>query len=238
MGSEVHPLATAILSNQTGYDSFKSLSLTEYMPDFINEWGKLNADFDAILTGFVTDTKQIRIIDSFIARFKNPNTVVIVDPVMADNGKLYDGYTEDMCNEIRKLCFRADIITPNIAELAFIAEEKYSKNMEDINMYVKKLQSFGMQKIVVTGYKEEGTISNLVYDGNDFYKASAKLTGGYFSGTGDILDSVITGGILKGMTLIDSVRLATDFISKVIKNTQVKDANDGIDFEKFLGDLI
>ena len=95
-----------------------------------------------------------------------------------------------------------------------------------------------MQKIVVTGYKEEGTISNLVYDGNDFYKASAKLTGGYFSGTGDILDSVITGGILKGMTLIDSVKLATDFISKVIENTQVKDANDGIDFEKFLGDLI
>ena len=122
MGSEVHPLATAILSNQTGYDSFKSLSLTEYMPDFINEWGKLNADFDAILTGFVTDTNQICIIDSFIARFKNPNTVVIVDPVMADNGKLYDGYTEDMCNEIRKLCFRADIITPNIAELAFIAK--------------------------------------------------------------------------------------------------------------------
>lgn len=238
MGTEVHPLATAILSNQTGYDSFKSLSLTEYMPDFINEWEKLNADFDAILTGFVTDTNQIRIIDSFIARFKNPNTVVIVDPVMADNGKLYDGYTEDMCNEIRKLCFRADIITPNIAELAFIAEEKYSENMEDINMYVKKLQNCGMRKIVVTGYKEEGTISNLVYDRNDFYKAGAKLTGGYFSGTGDILDSVITGGILKGMTLIDSVRLATDFISKVIENTQVKDANDGIDFEKFLGDLI
>lgn len=238
MGSEVHPLPTAVLSNQTGYDSYKSLSLTDYMRDFIAQWKKLNVSFDAILTGFVTDSAQIDIINTFINEFYGENTTLIVDPVMADNGKLYGGYTPEMCEQVKKLCYKADIITPNIAELAFIAEEEYSENFDDIDSYAKKLLNNGIKNIVVTGYKEDGMISNLVYTGSEFGKASAKLIGGYFSGTGDILSSIITGGVLRGMSLLDCVKLATDFISKVIADTPVINPNDGIYFEKHLGDLL
>jgi len=238
MGSEVHPLPTAVLSNQTGYDSYKSLSLTDYMRDFMAEWKKLNVSFDAILTGFVTDSTQIDIINTFIDEFYGNNTTLIVDPVMADNGHLYGGYTPEMCEQVKKLCYKADIITPNIAELAFIAEEKYSENFDDIDSYAKKLQKNGIKNIVVTGYKEDGLISNLVYNGSEFGKASAKRIGGYYSGTGDILSSVMTGGVMRGMSLFDSVKLATDFISKVISDTSVTNPNDGIHFEKYLGELV
>lgn len=237
MGSEVHPLPTAVLSNQTAYDSFKLVDLTDYMQAFINEWKHLNVSFDAILTGFVTNEKQIDIISDFIDDFSSHETVVIVDPVMADNGSLYSGYTQKMCDKIKKICYKADVITPNIAELAFIAEEDFSEDYETIISYGKKLINNGIKRIVVTGYKEKDTISNIVFDGNKVDRAAAKLIGGYYSGTGDVLASIITGGLLKGMDLYSSVSLATEFISKAIDKTNVSNHNDGIDFERFLGEL-
>lgn len=238
MGCEVHPLPTAVLSNQTAYDSFKSVPLTDIMPEFISEWKKLGVSFDGILTGFVTDERQIDIISSFIDAFKTENTVVVVDPVMADNGALYDGYTADMCEKIKELCRKADIITPNIAELAFIAEEDYAEDYDSIISYGKKLISKGIKRIVVTGYKQGDTISNIVFDGDCVKKADAKLLGGYYSGTGDILASVVIAGVLRGMALADAAALATDFISKTIADTHCINPNDGIDFEKYLGELV
>lgn len=238
MGSEVHPLPTAVLSNQTAYESFQSVPLTDVMPEFISEWKKLNPVFDGILTGFVTDEKQLDIISDFIEKFRTENTTVIVDPVMADNGALYSGYTPAMCEKIKKLCHKADIITPNIAELAFLADEEYSEDIDDINRYANKLQLEGIERIVVTGYKQDNMISNLIYDNDGMAIASSTLIGGYYSGTGDILASIIMGGILKGLSLVQSVSLATDFISKAIVDTECDNHNDGIEFEKYLGDLL
>lgn len=242
MGIEAHPLPTAVLSNQTAYDSYKSVPLTDDMPEFISEWKKLNADFDGILTGFVTDERQLDIISSFITEFKTDKTILLVDPIMADNGSLYSGYTGSMCEKIREICFKADIITPNIAELAFLANEKYSENPDDIESYGLKLRSMGMKSIVVTGYKRDKKISNIVFDDSGINIAEANLYGGYYSGTGDILSSIVIGGVLRGMSLFDSVSLAGKFISRVIcgmeNSSQNTNCNDGIDFEKYLGDLI
>ncbi len=109
MGCEVHPLLTAVLSNQT-----------DSMSSFIQQWKRLGASFDAILTGFVCDENQIDIINAFADEFKDDNTIFVVDPVMADNGSLYDCYTPIMCEKIKSLCYKADVITPNTGELAFI----------------------------------------------------------------------------------------------------------------------
>ncbi len=237
MGSEVHPLPTAVLSNQTSYESYACVPLTSAMSDFIEEWKKMSVSFDAILTGFVADEKQLDIMIGFIDCFKKANTIAIVDPVMADNGSLYAGYTSQMCEKVKALCHKADIITPNIAELAFIANEEYSEDYDTIISYCKKLDNQGISRIVVTGYKENDTISNIVFDNKRIYKASAHFIGGYYSGTGDITASVIAGGLLRGLTLFESAQLASDFISKVIEHTDCSNHNDGIDFERFLSDL-
>lgn len=238
MGSEVHPLPTAVLSNQTAYESFEQVDFTEYMQSFINQWKRLNVSFDAVLTGFVASEKQIDIISGFISDFKQDDTVIIIDPVMADNGALYSGYSRAMCEKIINLCYKADIITPNISELALIAKEDYSEDYDTIISYGKKIIDNGIKNLVVTGYKENDTISNLVFSGWEIKKATSKYTGGYYSGTGDVLASIITGGILKKMSLYDSVRLASDFISKVIENTKCSNHNDGIEFERYLRDLV
>ncbi len=242
MGSEVHPLPTAVLSNQTAYGSWKSVPLTDAMPKFIFEWEKLDVNFDAIMTGFVADEKQLEIINSFIEKFKKEKTVLVVDPVMADNGSFYCGYTGTMCEKIREICFKADIITPNIAELAYLADEEYSENFDDIKAYALKLRNQGMKSIVATGYKSGNKISNIVFDDSGVSISESNLYGGYYSGTGDILSSIVTGGILRGMPLFDAVSLAGSFISKVIccmeKSNSIANHNDGIDFEEYLGDLL
>lgn len=231
MGVEAHPLPTAVLSNQTAYESFKSLSLTDCMKPFYEEWKKLNAHFDSILTGFVTDIKQLEIINSFIDEFKEKNTILVVDPIMADNGKLYDGYNNEMCKKIIQLCYRADVITPNIAELAYIADEKYSTSFDDIKAYGQKLISNGIRNIVVTGYVCDDTISNIVFENGEVITVSAKKHGGYFSGTGDILSAIVCAGVTKGMTLYESTKLATDFIEMAVLDTQCDTSNDGVNFE-------
>lgn len=237
-GSEVHPLVTAVLSNQTAYESFRSQSLTDTLLPFIDEWKKLGAEFDAILTGFVTDERQLDIINTFADTFKTDDNILIVDPVMADNGSLYDGYTPSMCNKIRSLCKRADIITPNVSELCILADEEPAEDYCTICRYAQKIMSEGAGKIVVTGYKNGKTISNIVFDNGEVLEVSAENIGGYYSGTGDIFVSILTGGILKGMPLYDAVSLAAAFIEKVIKNTAGDNREDGIEFEKFLGELI
>lgn len=238
MGHEAHPLTTAVLSNQTAYDSFKSVAMTFAMKDFIAEWKKLCPRFDGILTGYFADEKQIDIINGFIDDFKDKNTVVLVDPIMADNGALYDGFTPAMCEKIRALCRKADIITPNIDELAFLADEKYSDNYDDLIKYGKKLNDGGIKNVVVTGYKEGDTISDIVFEDGKISRVTSKLIGGYFSGTGDITASVIMGGVLRGMSVNSSAELACDFINKSINATDSENHNDGIAFEKYLGDLI
>lgn len=238
MGVEAHPMPTAVLSNQTAYESYKSVDLTSCLKPFAEEWKKLGVHFDAVLTGFVLNEEQLDFIDGFIDSFKQNDTLIVIDPVMADNGKLYDGYSTAMCGRIKELCRKADIITPNICELAFLAEEKPSESLDDIIRYGKKLLSVGIKSVVATGYKEGGSISNILFENGDAEIISAKRSGGYFSGTGDILSAVITGGVLRGMSLRDAVSLATRFIAKSAENTVASDGNDGVEFERFLGDII
>lgn len=234
MGCEVHPLPTAVLSNQTAYESYDIVSLTDSMGRFIEQWKKLGAEFDAVFTGFVCDDTQLDIIDSFCKAFKSSSTILVVDPVMADNGALYDGFTMAMCEKIKKLCYKADVITPNIAELAVIAEEPYSEKPDDIKKYCTKLMNKGIKSMAVTGMKNENTISNIIFDGKGCTVLTEKLSGGYFSGTGDIFASIITGGLMRGLSLVEAAKLATEYISICASDTNGVSGNDGIHFEKFL----
>ena len=238
MGAEAHPLPTAVLSNQTAYDSYKCLSLTDTIMPFAYEWKKLGAHFDVVLTGFATDENQLDKIIESVRLLKDNDTALVVDPVMADNGSFYDGYNMQMCHKVRELCYMADVITPNISELFYIADMEYSENIGDIRKCAAKLRQGGIKNIVVTGYKSDDNISNIVFTDKGETIFTAKLCGGYFSGTGDILSSIVAAGASKGMELAESVRLATEFISLCAENTNTENCNDGVEFERFLYRLI
>ena len=114
MGFQVCPLPTAVLSSHTQYPSFSFLDLTEEMPKIISEWKKLGMQFDAFYTGYLGSPLQIQIVSDFIDDFRQPESLVVVDPVLGDNGKLYANFHDSMIKEMRQLITKADVITPNL----------------------------------------------------------------------------------------------------------------------------
>ena len=244
LGVECNPIPTAILSNQTGFDSYHCVDFTENMTSYIDVWKKQNVHFDAILTGYLASEKQVDIILDFIDCF-GKNSLVFVDPVMADDGVLYDTYDEKLCEKVKALTKKADIITPNLTELCILCDADYKEiteenNIEKIAYLASSLLNETTQIVVVTGVKSSTEIINLVIDKNGINQVKSTLLKGSFSGTGDIFSSVVCGAVTKGVDIIDAVRLATNFITESIKSTPT-DLNyepDGVNFQKHLGMLI
>jgi pyridoxine kinase len=244
LGVECNPIPTAILSNQTGFESYHCVDFTENMTSYIDVWKKQNIHFDAILTGYLASEKQVDIILDFIDCF-GKNSLVFVDPVMADDGVLYDTYDEKLCEKVKALTKKADIIAPNLTELCILCDADYKEiteenNIEKIAHLASSLLNETTQIVVVTGVKSSTEIINLVIDKNGINQVKSTLLKGSFSGTGDIFSSVVCGAVTKGVGIIDAVRLATSFITESIKNTPT-DLNyepDGVNFQKHLGMLI
>ncbi len=236
MGIQVNPVVTGVFTNQTGYDSFDFVDLTEMIPQVIREWSRLSPHFDGILTGFFLSDRQSEYILDFIRRFKDADTVLLVDPVMADNGVIYDTYTPGMVEGVKRLCAVADIITPNLTELRLLSGE------EDIMTAGEKLLDSGIRSIVVTGIVENGCISNYVFSDGTVKKyqtdfIESEIHGGSFSGTGDIFSSLVLGKILNHVSVFEAVRQAGEFINRAIRASHIQNRNDGIDFELFLREI-
>lgn len=247
------PIMTAVLSNQTGYDNYFCKDLTDELPAVIGKIKKLNPTFDGILTGFISNPKQGKIIADFIDCFKKDGTLVVVDPVMADDGAVYDCYTDECVNAIKEITKKADIITPNLTELCILCDDDFNvvNSLSDNNkltavwIMCESLcrKSERNLKIAVSGIHLNGDIiANAVFDGGSFDVVKTKALGGSFSGTGDILSSIITAKCTAGETLLNAVSCAVNFIGKAINET-IRDTNgdynpaDGVHFEKFLAEL-
>ena len=125
MGFQVCPLPTAVLSSHTQYPPLLFLDLTDEMPKIISEWKQLGVQFDAIYTGYLGSPRQIQIVSGFIDDFRQSDSLVMIDPVLGDNGKLYTNFDEQMILEMRHLIRKADVITPNMTELFYLLDKPY-----------------------------------------------------------------------------------------------------------------
>ena len=225
LGVEAHPLPTAVLSNQTGYNSFAKVDLTEHLPSFFGEWKKLGVRFDGILTGYFSDERQIDAVMNFS---KNQDALLLVDPVMGDSGERYKGFSDQLCEKIKALALSADIVTPNETELYLLTGEK------DIEKGAEILLGRGIKSVIVTGIQRDGKIGSSVFEKGKRAEYFSDYREGSFSGTGDIFAAIVMGKVLSGSDVFTAVKTATDFISLVINNSDISDRNDGIDFEKHL----
>lgn len=246
MGVEPCPMPTAVLTNQTGYKDFRSVDMTDAMPNYAEMWQMLGKNFDAIYSGFVSGERQIDIISEFIGRFRTSDTLILVDPVMGDNGSSYATYTSFICDKMCSLAKSADIITPNLTEFCIITDTDYEylTSFEKCDLYLEKISDIAMshlkksgQQIVVTGINTENNLYNGVFSaGNQPAFISSAKYGNGFSGTGDLMASIICGSLLKGLDLVGAVKKASEFIEKSVIDTiqSPYDRNDGINYEKYL----
>ncbi|MBQ7202530.1 MAG: pyridoxamine kinase [Eubacterium sp.] len=239
-GIQCCPLPTGVYSNQTGYDSFKSVDLTDCITPFASEWKKLGARFDAIIVGFVTSEEQGRELQKFIADFKQ-DALLVVDPIMADDGEMYKGFTKERVDAVCALAKSADVITPNLTELCVLCGREYSESLSTDD--VREMSALtGVKTVVTTGIKSEREVITTVYNNGEFEVITAPKMGESFSGTGDIMVSYVTAELVRGTDVFTAAENATDFITRAIAETLKENEitpyrAEGIYFEKVLNSI-
>lgn len=246
MGFNVCPLPTAILSNHSQYPDFSFLDLTEEMPRIIDQWEKLGVTFDAIYTGYMGSPRQIEIVCGFIECFRTADTLVVVDPVLGDNGHLYSKMTQEMVEEMRRLACRADVLTPNLTEAFALLDRPYKTDCttEELKDLIAELSEMGPDTVIITGVPvpgQSGLTSVIARSKSDLrtWKVTCPYLPAHYPGTGDSFTSVITGSLLQGDSLPIALDRAAQFILQGIRSTfgYRMDNRDGILLERVLPNL-
>jgi len=255
MGVQACPLPTAILSAQTGFPSFFCEDFTSKMQYFEEEWSKLEVTFDGIYTGFVTGREQIDNIFRFLNKFQTKETIVLVDPVMGDEGESYKLFTDELLVRMRELVKCADVITPNVTECCLLTGLSYEKLHSYLNEndFIKALEEAGNvlqqeteAKVIITGVNppiadiDKRFIGNMYLDGKKTFYGAMPYNGKSYSGTGDLFASVIMGSMMRGESLEKSVQIAESFLTAAINDTSLEKIpkEQGINFEKYLRMLL
>lgn len=250
MGVQPCPLPTAILTAQTGYPSYYLDDYTDKMEHFRTEWKKMGQSFDGIYTGFVASEEQIRQIFRFIDTFDTPETFLLVDPVMGDDGIKYDMFTPELLEQMKRLVRKADIITPNLTELCLLTDVDYH-NIRDIHDTEKILDAVyqlayplckeGPSHIIVTGIHftdEAGVaqIGNYYISEREACLSAFPYIGQSYSGTGDLFASCLAAGVAAGKTIPSIIQMAGGFLEASIADSfkEKVPRNDGVNYEKFL----
>lgn len=243
LGVQCCPVPTSVFSNHTGYPQFFFDDYTDRMPEYINNWKKLGLIFEGIATGFLGSARQIQIVKKFIKEFSKENTQIIIDPVMGDYGKLYPTYTEELCQEMKKLVSLADIVTPNLTECCKLTDMSYKdagwKKKELFNM-AEQLSKQGPEKVVITGIRQGEFIANYIYEkGKEPKLIRTHRVGTERSGTGDVFAAVIAADSINGVPFDKSVKKASGFVKKCILKSIELDIprTDGVCFEEILYQL-
>lgn len=236
------PLPTSIFSNHTGFDSFYYTDYTEHMDAYMDEWAKLNLNFDGILTGFLGSPEQISIVQRFLERFKSEKTITVIDPVMGDYGKLYPTYSPRLAEQMSLLLQYADILAPNLTEACILTNTEYRADMDwcTLEKICRKLSEMGPKKIVISGLERGDDLQNFIYEvGKSPVTITEHKVGPCRSGTGDVFSSMIAADAVNGVDFTESVRHASSFIAKILRRTMELDLpkTDGICFEEFLQEI-
>ena len=242
-GLETCILPSAVLSTHTGgFKGFTFRDLSEDMPGIARHWEQENIRFSGIYTGYLGSSEQIAYVKDIMNTLLLPGGVRIVDPAMADNGKLYTGFTEAFAKEMGTLVAESDITLPNVTEACFMTGETYKEEYDEayIRGLLHKLTLLGAKKVVLTGIGyEPGQTGVVVYeDGEMRYYAHQKIANGCH-GTGDIYASAFTGAYLQGKDIFSAAKIAADYTVSCIETT-AKDPGHwyGAEFEPTLGELI
>ena len=244
-GIECAGIPTAILSTHTaGFTNYTFRDLTDDIMPVACHWKKENLKFDAVYTGYLGSVEQIDLVCRAVDTFGDNGTMLIVDPVMADHGKLYGGFPENFPKEMTRLCSKADIITPNITEAAFMTDMPYCEaphSKEYIDELLAALKKICKGKIVLTGVSyEEGKIGALCFDGQNTEYIFTEHIDAAYHGTGDIFTSTLTCGIMLNKTLATSAQIAARYTADCIKLTKdhYPEMTYGVNFEAHIPNLL
>ncbi|WP_347561615.1 pyridoxamine kinase [Clostridium sp. OF09-36] len=245
MKYEIFSLPTAIVSNTLDYGKFDILDTTEYMKNTLDVWKQLNFEFDAISTGFIVSKEQTELITKFCREESAAGITIFTDPIMGDEGKLYNGITQETVALMRKLISVSDYTVPNYTEAAYLAGSEYHEEggtEAELKDIIDELKRLGAKSIVITSAKIKGSEQKCVFGYDDktkeYFQIDFEEIPVRFPGTGDIFSAVFMGKILAGCSLRDATeRAMTTVKNMIVKNAGNADKYKGIPIETCLEEI-
>ena len=239
LGVETAVIPTAVLSTHTMFNNFTFKDLTDEIIPITRHWKNENIQFDSIYTGYLGSIDQIDIIAALFDDFKTENNLIIVDPVMADNGKLYASFDQAFAAKMATLCAKADIIIPNITEASLMTGMEYKESYDEayIHEMLNRLADLGANISILTGVSyEEGILGVVGYDkiNNEFYYYKHRKINTSYHGTGDIFASTMVGALGNGLTWKEAIPIAADYTARCIELTLADSKGKwyGVNFEE------
>lgn len=243
MGIECAALPTAILSAHTVFEGFTTLDLSAYLPRILSHWKQMGLRFDAIYSGFLGSVELIALMEQIYTDFGTPETLRFLDPVMADQGALYNGISPDFPEAMKGLCRKADIITPNVTEACLLTGAVYREEHSEayIRNLLEQLLTLGVKTAIITGLRTDTQhmgVAAMHTDGS-FRLHLTDYIPAVFHGTGDLFASTCVGALVLGLAAGDAIALAADYVNRTIRVTQQSPEARwyGVNFEETLPDL-
>lgn len=240
MGHITYSLPTALVSNNLEYGKFNLLDTTDYITGVFPVWKELGFRFDAIATGFISSERQARIISAYCQEQEKLGTPIFVDPIMGDEGKLYNGVTPSTIQSMEEMIAVADLIYPNYTEACYLTENEYATDGVDkatAFQLLDELHARGAKSVLITSIMVDGQhcVAGFNHTTGEHFLLGYTEIPVRFPGTGDIFSAVLIGHLLDGMELKPSVRKAMDAVYALIDhNKDNKDKNAGIPVESYL----
>lgn len=243
MGVECGILPTAVLSTHTLFKTFTCKDLSDQIAPISNAWKAEGVSFDGIYTGYLASKEQCQQVCEFFEQFRTNENLIIVDPAMADNGKLYQAFDASFPSAMATVCAKADVILPNITEACLLTGVPYKTEHDEayVRTLLEKLLELGCKTVALTGVSynsNELGVSYLTKDGKSFSYFTRKCPQSYH-GTGDLYSSTVVGGLMRGLSLDDALSLAADFVVECIEATSNSTTGRwyGVEFEPQIGRL-
>ena len=243
-GHQCVPLPTAVFSTHTAIPNWVTTDLTSAMQGTIEQYDALGLRFEAVYAGFLGSADQIDRVREAAQRLRTPDGITLIDPVMGDNGKVYDTYTPEMCTRMRELCAITDIITPNTTEAAILMDWdpcSRPRTAEEAWEWLRALRAQYGAQVVLTGLDfEQGKVGSGCLSDTGGTLSLHRRIDRYYPGTGDLFASVMLGALLNGHSLPAACERAGEYVKDCIAYTaeQQTDPMHGVQFEKLLYKLI
>jgi pyridoxine kinase len=245
MGIETVPLVTSVLTSHTQIPGFRVKDMSSFIPEAIEQWKNLPLHFDAIYTGYLGSRQDVQYVMEILDAFKGEDTLFIMDPAMADDGKLYPGFDEAYAAENRRLAAKADLAVPNLSEISLLTGSDYheSCSREEYQTLLKKFADLGCKEVMLTGASlSEGMTGVYGYNrvSGEFYSCQNEKVGGSYHGTGDLFSSVLVGAVLHGKSYKEAAEIASSYVQKTVLKASEEDKRTrySVPFESTLPELI
>lgn len=239
VGVECSCIPTALLSTHTGeFEGYVIKDLSELMLPIAQHWRRAGIEADGIYSGYLASPEQAKLLEGIIDELATDDTLVIIDPVMADNGVYYSNLDERMCRAFRGLCRRADVLTPNMTEAALLTGLPYMPaphGKEYIAKLIQGLLNLGAKTVALTGVSpEEGVVGNAIArEGEEPFYSLRPARAGVFYGTGDLFASALSALLVLGVDEKGALEAATELVDNSVHRTIERgtERRYGVDFE-------